>query len=462
MGGGPSQAVGSGRFDADAASRCFDLDTLDLRDGWLRDFAPDALAGSSVFDWDVPQSRDALQVRIRALREARGASRSGAGKRRTRRGGNGSVESSLLVSEDRAIGALLGLVMGDALGAPLEFSAVRYDDGAFDLDLRVSGFAEDEPWTSEELNRFRLRPGQWTDDTSMALCLADSLLAHRGFEPRDLRLRFANWWQFGYNNAFANDLDRRRGKHGGSSVGLGSNIGESLLDFATNQAEYTRTGDRWTSGNGGIMRLAPVAVFFHRDPSEALRVAALQSRTTHRGDEAAECARLLAHILVFAVGHPAAAATARAEVLGGLGESFPHESYAGACLAGAQAERQHPDNDGVDLAERDWQWQSDVYRYGPARTAEDPGYIGSYAMDALAMALHCTWTTHSFEAAVLKAANLRGDADTVAAIAGQIAGALYGASAIPAAWLDAVQRWDGGGSIALRAHRLFRAKAEVT
>merc|ERR1719323_2373438 len=74
------------------------------------------------------------------------------------------------------------------------------------------------------------------------------------------------------------------------------------------------------------------------------------------------------------------------------------------------------------------------------------------------MALHCVYSTRSFEEAVLKTANLRGDSDSVCAVAGQIAGALYGASAIPAEWLECVQRWDGG-SIAARALMLHNHEA---
>eukprot|EP00811_Abedinium_folium_P008248 NODE_17619_length_934_cov_1.598513.p3 GENE.NODE_17619_length_934_cov_1.598513~~NODE_17619_length_934_cov_1.598513.p3 ORF type:complete len:166 (-),score=54.82 NODE_17619_length_934_cov_1.598513:98-595(-) len=158
--------------------------------------------------------------------------------------------------------------------------------------------------------------------------------------------------------------------------------------------------------------------------------------------------------MVAAIGHPS---TARDAVLGDLGDSFPAELYAGACLAAAAPEKRHAENAGAELRERDWRWKADDYRYAASREAEDPGYVGSYCMDALAMALHAVWTTRSFEAAVLKAVNVRGDADTVAAVTGQLAGALYGASAIPKLWLDALQRWDGGGSIALRAARLFAA-----
>jgi len=94
------------------------------------------------------------------------------------------------------------------------------------------------------------------------------------------------------------------------------------------------------------------------------------------------------------------------------------------------------------------------FKYSPERVKINPGYIGSYAMDGLAMALHILWTTSSFSEAVLKAVNLRGDADTVGAIVGQIAGAFYGCSSIPLEWKKTVTQFDGN-EIALRAFRLF-------
>ena len=109
--------------------------------------------------------------------------------------------------------------------------------------------------------------------------------------------------------------------------------------------------------------------------------------------------------------------------------------------------------------QRNWNWKSPEFRYSPEREQQDNTYIGSYAMDAISMALHCVWTTQSFTEALLKAANTCGDSDTVAAIAGQVAGAIYGASAIPMAWLSHVEKWDSG-SILFRAWLLYNREDE--
>lgn len=347
---------------------------------------------------------------------------------------------------------MLGLVCGDSLGAPMEFSHVRYGH----TDYKDMG--QEDVWKSGRRNRFMLKPGQWTDDSSMALCLADSLLVNKTLNPRDLRLRFLNWWQLGYNNAFGFDEDRNRT----GSVGLGGNISQSFSEFVEEMTEFTTAGDRATSGNGSIMRLAPVPLFYWRDEASAEAAAYWQSKTTHQGDEAAECARLLAHVVVRAINAPETEPAAiKDSVLGRLEETFGTELYSVQCLAASRQEERHKSNKGADLEDRNWNWREPGYKYSPTRAAEQPGYIGSYAMDALAMALHCVWSTTSLRDALLKGANMCGDSDTVCAVIGQIAGAIYGASSIPPTWISCVQMWDGGGSIALRAYKLLVAQPEA-
>jgi hypothetical protein len=129
----------------------------------------------------------------------------------------------LSAREQHAMAASIALVIGDALGAPLEFRPVDYDPKAAP---RLTGFDE-AVWKAKPGNKFDLLPGQWTDDASMSLCLAESLLKHGRLDPHDLRLRFLLWWQLGYCNAFGYDTERL---HGGS-VGLGGNIGSSFEEF---------------------------------------------------------------------------------------------------------------------------------------------------------------------------------------------------------------------------------------
>jgi len=230
------------------------------------------------------------------------------------------------------------------------------------------------------------------------------------------------------------------------------------------------------------MRLAAVPVFYRRDIKKAEEVARLQSLVTHQGIEAAECSRLMAHIMVRGIN-----GEKLHDVLDSIASSFETDCPSVKALAESKAEKKKPEpapkadessneakpeakvddkadespkegeaasvSEPEDDPDRNWNWKAPTFVYSPTRAKLNPGYIGSYAMDGLAMALHILWVTNSFSEAILKAVNLRGDADTVAAIAGQIAGSFYGCSTIPKEWKETVMKWDGG-EIALRAFRL--------
>ena len=110
---------------------------------------------------------------------------------------------------------------------------------------------------------------------------------------------------------------------------------------------------------------------------------------------------------------------------------------------------------------RNWNWNVPVYRYSFQRAQNNPGYIGSYSMDAMAMALHILMNTNTFKEAILKGVNLRGDADSLGAVIGQLAGAYYGLDNIPEDWIKTIYKWDPKLEIALRGYilcHLFDAK----
>eukprot|EP01096_Ripella_sp_DP13-Kostka_P005128 TRINITY_DN177_c0_g1_i1.p1 TRINITY_DN177_c0_g1~~TRINITY_DN177_c0_g1_i1.p1 ORF type:complete len:427 (-),score=133.25 TRINITY_DN177_c0_g1_i1:391-1548(-) len=193
------------------------------------------------------------------------------------------------IKMDRAVGSVLGMPLGDSLGAPMEFSAIRYGSD------ELQDMGQEDIWKGKRYNHFGLRPGQWTDDASMGLCIADSLLVNRGFNPLDLRLRFYNWVHLGYNNAFGYDKKPRH------SIGLGGNISMSISEFTRRQIPFTEAGDIKTSGNGSVMRLSPAPVYFWNNIEDAMLYSYQQSKTTHQGDEAAECCRLLAWVIVTAI-----------------------------------------------------------------------------------------------------------------------------------------------------------------
>ena len=157
--------------------------------------------------------------------------------------------------------------------------------------------------------------------------------------------------------------------------------------------------------------------------------------------------------------------------LGDLGENYKSEVYSVNCLVNSKQEERCEANEKFELEDRNWNWKDPEFKYFSTqvnlieilskfhRSSRQPGYIGSYAMDAMSMALHCLWTTKSLKEAMLKSANIRGDSDTVTSICGQMAGAIYGCSEIPAKWMEIVGTWDPHGFIPLRAYKLFHHSA---
>jgi ADP-ribosylglycohydrolase len=266
----------------------------------------------------------------------------------------------------------------------------------------------------------------------MALCLADSLLVRGGFDARDMRLRFLNWWYFGYCNAFGFG-DERLVK---SSVGLGGNVWQSIEEFAKHKTEFTTAGDLQTSGNGSLMR--------SRMPSHTSRARRHTKARKLRNVVASSLAAFsTAYLLMEPCDFSTGSTTAFIRRLTRL--------TASCAPCGRRRTKTTKEYDS-----RIETGTGEAATFAIPRPARDhPDYIGSYAMDALSMALHCVWSTSSFHAAVLQCVNLRGDSDTTAAITGQIAGAIYAAKAIPAKWIEAVLRWDPRSDILLRARKLY-------
>src|SRR5689334_5348662 len=136
---------------------------------------------------------------------------------------------------------------------------------------------------------FRLKPGEWMDDTSMALCLATSLLEKNIFDPKDQMDRYCRWWKEGYL----------------SSNGRCFDIGNAV---ATALRQYQKTGDPiagstspHSAGNGCIMRLAPVPMFYFQGAEEAIEKSAESSRTTHGAVACLDACRYLAALLIGAL-----------------------------------------------------------------------------------------------------------------------------------------------------------------
>lgn len=283
-------------------------------------------------------------------------------------------------TRDRYRGALLGLAAGDALGTTLEFKP----PGTFTpIDDMVGG------------GPFKLEPGQWTDDTSMALCLAASLIERGEFDAEDQMRRYVRWWEEGYLSS------------NGECFDIGNTVSSALSAFQRTGDPYAGPTDKNSAGNGSLMRLVPVPLRYAADAPEAIARSAEMSRTTHGVQEAVDACRYYAGLLVGAV-HGVDKATL-------LSPGFcPVEGL------WAQA----------PLVEK-----IAAIAQGSFKVKEPPEIVGAgYVVRSMEAALWAFHRSDSFREGALLAANLGCDADTTAAIYGQLAGAHYGAENIPAEW----------------------------
>ncbi len=300
---------------------------------------------------------------------------------------------------DHYRGCLLGLAVGDAVGTTVEFSP----PGTFPLVTDLVGGGP-----------FRLQPGQWTDATSMALCLAHSLIACRGFDAHDQMRRYKRWLREGYLSSTGRYFDS------------GRTVREAIRRFSATGDPYSGDTDEWSAGNGSIMRLAPVPMFYARNPVMAIERAADSSRTTHGAAAAVDACRYLAGLLVGAL-HGVSKdelLSERYAPISGYWQTHPLDPAIDLIAAGSFKEREPPDIEG-----------------------------SGYVVRSLEAALWAFDRSASFEEGCLLAVNLGHDADTTAAVYGQLAGALYGEQGIPERWLT---RLAFGDTIRMFADKLYR------
>jgi ADP-ribosyl-[dinitrogen reductase] hydrolase len=176
--------------------------------------------------------------------------------------------------QDRFRGCLLGLAVGDAVGTTVEFKR----RGSFTPFTDMVGGGP-----------FNLKPGQWTDDTSMALCLAESLVLKQGFDPRDQMARYVRWYRKGYLSSTGRCFD------------IGATTSDALHRFLRTSEPFSGSTDPRSAGNGSIMRLAPIPMFFCQDAEKAVHYAGESSRTTHGAAECVEACKFYAFVQVKAL-----------------------------------------------------------------------------------------------------------------------------------------------------------------
>ncbi len=280
-------------------------------------------------------------------------------------------------------GAMLGLATGDAVGTTLEFQR----PGSFTpIDDMVGG------------GPFHLKPGEWTDDTSMALCLAESLVEQRGFDALDQMQRYVRWKDDGYYSVKGYCFD------------IGGTVSDALYRFEQDKHKdpYAGSTSPMSAGNGSLMRLAPVPLYYAKTPQAAIERSGESSRTTHATATAVDACRYMGALLVGAL-------------QGEDKQTLLADHYSPTGDAYWQQHPLHP-----DIAE---------IAAGSFHTRQPPEIVGTgYVVKALESALWAFAQSTTFREGCLLAVNLGNDADTTAAIYGQLAGAYYGEEGIPAEW----------------------------
>jgi ADP-ribosyl-[dinitrogen reductase] hydrolase len=281
---------------------------------------------------------------------------------------------------ERFRGCLLGLAVGDALGTTLEFEQPSSFEPIDDL---VGG------------GIFRLKAGEWTDDTSMALCLAESLITRQKFDPIDQLERYVRWYRDGHLSSNGRYFD------------IGNTVRSALTRFEQTHEPNCGSTDPYTAGNGSIMRLAPVPMFYSRKPSEALERSGDSSRTTHGAIAAVDACRYFGGLIAGALN-----GISKEKLL--AARFSPTGTYW----------NQHP------LAP-----EIEIIAQGSFKRRRPPEIKGTgYVVSSLEAALWAFYRSDSFREGCLLAVNLGDDADTTGAVFGQIAGAYYGESGIPEVW----------------------------
>jgi len=259
-------------------------------------------------------------------------------------------------------GCLLGLAVGDALGSTLEFNY----PGCFEPITDMIGGGP-----------FNLNPGEWTDDTYMALCLAESLITKKEFDPVDQLERYVKWFEEGHLSS------------NGVCFDIGMTILSSLMGFKKTREPYSGpTGNR-TAGNGSLMRLAPVPLFHAKNPQTGIIMSGESSRTTHQAPVAVDAFRYLGALIIGALG-----GAAKEEILCPF--YFPTLGY---------WDRYPICSELTDVISGSFK------RHNP------PDIRGSrYVLKTLEAALWAFYNGNTFEEGCLLAVNLGDDSDTVGAV----------------------------------------------
>jgi ADP-ribosyl-[dinitrogen reductase] hydrolase len=307
--------------------------------------------------------------------------------------------------QQRFVGAMLGLAIGDAL------SAGTQGKSAGEL-VAINGPVGGGP--------DNLPAGAWSDDTAMSLCLAESLLEKPGFDGRDQMARYRRWQAQGYLSAT------------GVAAGLTSNVAQALSAAQWRRQVFAGPHDPSKLDPDALTRTAPAVLYFFYDRAEAIR-------------QSAEAARACSQVPVILAANRAVALMLHAALSGASRtEVFAPDTALLALPNGADAKRLAAilSADSTRIKPQDLQPQGN-------------------ALDLLEAALWCLGNQEQLRSALLAAANLGGRSDIVTALVGLIGGAYYGADALPRDWLERMAQRDLVVGFAERLHAAALAGAPV-
>jgi len=295
---------------------------------------------------------------------------------------------------DRFQGAMQGLAVGDALAAATQYRR----PGSFPAvgDLLGGG-------------PFDLPRGAWSDDTAMALCLAESLADSGGFDPRDQVERYSRWQRAGHRSAT------------GVCLGITAATAQALATAQWRSQPFAGSHDPAQLHPEPLSRVAPVVLHTFANPGQAVELAADSARITCQAPLLLDACRLLAAML-----HAALRGEPRERVL------QPLQSVYGA---------------------RPLRPEVAAIAASPYNSNAPPAQSNGNALQVLALARWAFGSTQSFREGALRAVNLGGHSDVIAAVCGQLAGAFYGVNAIPRGWRQALLQLDAIGELTDRLLR---------
>lgn len=305
-------------------------------------------------------------------------------------------------TKNRFLGCLVGLAVGDALGTTLEFTT--YEEAQANPVKDIVGGGP-----------FHVNPGVWTDDTSMALCIADSIIEKKDFDAVDIMKKFINWYRHGYNSPMGYCFD------------IGMSTARALKHFE-NTGTFIK--DETAAGNGAIMRLAPIPMMFYNDPIKCHDFCKANAKMTHPSLQSIGSSVYMGWIISSLL-----EGVSKQDVLEGPNS----EKWA---YFHTDSEICHPSV--MDICEKN---------YRNKLPGVPGGIVGSgYVISCLETALWAFDKTDNFKDGALLAVNIGNDADTTGAVYGQMAGAYYGLNGIPSEWVEKIWQID---EIKKRAEEIY-------